>query len=134
MKIKSDYLHVAPLRKPGDEGTAMLCRVIDGGSPPEYPLMPLDVLVMLIAAERGTWTSELDGEPTCPSLDREAPCGYPGCILTCRVVGVLLPEDIKLKTWFSNLCNMCSTSFCFKITQSIGNQLWLQQANEICLN
>lgn len=102
---------MAPLRKPGDEGTAMLCRVIDGGRPPEYPLMPLGVLVMLIAAERGTWTSELDGEATCPSLDNEAPCGYPGCIFTCLVVGVLLPKDIKLKAWLRNPSNMCSTSF-----------------------
>ena len=90
---------MAPLRKPGDEGTAMLCRVIDGGILPEYPLMPLGVLVMLTAAERGTGTSELDWEGTCPSLDREAPCAYPDSIVTCLVVGVLLPKDIK--TWFS---------------------------------
>ena len=90
-------LHVAPLRKPGDEGTAMLCRVIDDGRPPVYPLIPLGVLVMLIAAERGTGTSVLDGEATCPSLDREAPCGYPGGIFTCLVVGVLLPKGIEKK-------------------------------------
>jgi len=46
---------------------------------------------MLIAADRGAGTSELVGEATCPSLDK-ALCGYPGSILTCRVVGVLLPK------------------------------------------
>lgn len=64
-------LHVAPLRKPGDEGTAMLCRLIDGGRP-EYPLIPLGALDMLIAAARVTGTSELAGECTCPSLTRVA--------------------------------------------------------------
>ena len=33
--ILNHSLHVAPLRKPGDEGTAILCNVIAGGSPPE---------------------------------------------------------------------------------------------------
>lgn len=58
-------------------------------------MIPLGALVMLIAADRGTGTSELAGEATCPSLDKEALCGYPGSIFTCRVVGVLLPKAQK---------------------------------------
>lgn len=59
-------------------------------------MIPLGALVMLIAADRGTGTSELAGEEdTCPSLDREALCGYPGSIFTCRVVSVLLPKAQK---------------------------------------
>lgn len=88
---------MAPLRKLGDEGTAMLCNVIDGGSPPEYPFIPLAALDMLIAAEWVTGTSEWAGETTCASLARDALCGYPGGILTCLVVGVLLPKNIKTR-------------------------------------
>lgn len=51
-------LHVAPFRKPGDEGTAMLCNVIEGGRFPVNPLILLGVLGMEIAAARVTVTSD----------------------------------------------------------------------------
>ena len=87
-------LHVAPLRKPGDEGTVMLWRVIDGGRLPENPLIPLDVVDMEIAAARVTGTSELGEDTTCASLDRELVWGYPGGgMFTRREVGVLLPKS-----------------------------------------
>ena len=66
---------MAPLRKPGDEGTVILCRVIDGGTLPENPLMPLGALDMEIAALIETATSEVGVVTTCPSLGRELPCG-----------------------------------------------------------
>lgn len=65
--------NVAPLRKLGDEGTAMLCNVMDGGSPPGYALIPFTALDMLIATEGVTGTSEL--ETTCASLARDPPWG-----------------------------------------------------------
>lgn len=82
-------------------------------------MIPLGALVMLTAADRGTGTSELAGEATCPSLEREALCGYPGSMFTCRVVCVLLPKAQKhgLVTFLSCL------------TWSINNQLKLAQTN-----
>ena len=64
-------LHAAPLRKPGDAGTVMLCSVIDGGMLLENPLMPLGALDIEIAAARVTGTSELGGVTMWPSLDKE---------------------------------------------------------------
>lgn len=79
----------------------------------------LGALVMLIAADRDTGTSELEGEATCPSLDKEALCGYPGSIFTCRVVGVLLPKAQKHG----------SVTFLSCLTWSFNNQQKIAQTN-----
>lgn len=67
-------LHVAPFRKPGEEGTAMLWRVIDGRFPVN-PLTLFGALDMEIAAVRVTGTSVFGWDTTCPSFVRELACG-----------------------------------------------------------
>lgn len=68
--------NAAPLRKPGEEGIAMLCRVIDGGRLVENPLMPFAALDIEITVPGATWTSEFGGDTTCPaSVGNELLCG-----------------------------------------------------------